>query len=55
MKIDIQTNQNIRINNYLCKIVSIDPEIPSAITKIVVEYLEGPITGQSRTLEIFNN
>jgi len=54
MQIDIQTNQKIRINNFDARIVSIDPEIPSAITTLVIEYLEGPLTGMTRTLEIFN-
>jgi hypothetical protein len=54
MKIEIQTEQNLRISNYLAKIIQIDPEIPSAVTKITVEYLEGPLLGQTRILEIYN-
>lgn len=55
MKIDIQTNQEIRIHNFKAKIVSIMPEIPSAVTTIVIEYIEGPYKGIQKNLEIFNN
>ena len=54
MQITLNTNQEIRINNYQARIVSIDPEHPSKITVIKIEYLEGPLAGIQKNLEIFN-
>jgi hypothetical protein len=55
MQLNIKTNDIIKINNLTSKIVSIDPEQPSKVTTIIIEYLEGPIVGQRRTLEVFTS
>lgn len=55
MQLNIKTNDIIKINNLSSRIVSIDPEQPSLVTTIVIEYLEGPVKGQRRTLEVFTS
>lgn len=54
MQINLTTNQLLEINNNRATILSIDPEAPSLITTLVVQYIDGPLQGQTHNIRLFN-
>lgn len=54
MQLNLVTNQILEVNNMRAIVTSIDPEAPSLITNINIQYTEGPFEGQSHRIRLFN-